>query len=69
VIESRSALEAKFEEMRMKFRTDVPLPPFWGGYRVTPTQIEFWQGRASRLHDRILYRLAGRDWTIERLSP
>ena len=42
---------------------------FWGGYRVAPDQIEFWQGRASRLHDRIVYRLAGEAWIIERLSP
>ena len=69
VIESRAALEEKFEEMRMKFRQDVPLPPFWGGYRVTPIQIEFWQGRASRLHDRIRYVRAERGWTLERLSP
>lgn len=69
VIESRAMLEAKFEEMRMKFRNDVPLPPFWGGYRVTPTQIEFWQGRASRLHDRIVYRSLDDNWIIERLSP
>jgi pyridoxamine 5'-phosphate oxidase len=69
VIESRAALEARFDEMRAKYSEDVPLPPFWGGYRVEPTQIEFWQGRASRLHDRIVYRLAGHDWRIERLSP
>lgn len=69
VIESRSTLEAKFEEMRMKFCEDVPLPPYWGGYRITPTQIEFWQGRASRLHDRIVYRLLHDAWVIERLSP
>jgi pyridoxamine 5'-phosphate oxidase len=69
VIESRAALEAKFETMRERFRAEVPLPPFWGGYRVTPNQIEFWQGRASRLHDRIVYRLLGSHWLTERLSP
>jgi pyridoxamine 5'-phosphate oxidase len=45
------------------------LPPFWGGYRVKAGQIEFWQGRASRLHDRIVYKRANGAWTIERLSP
>ena len=69
VIVSRAALESRFEEMREKFGRDVPLPPFWGGYRVTPAQIEFWQGRASRLHDRIIYRLLDANWIIERLSP
>jgi pyridoxamine 5'-phosphate oxidase len=69
VIGSRAALESRFEEMREKFSDDVPLPPFWGGYRVTPDKFEFWQGRASRLHDRILYRLADGGWLIERLSP
>lgn len=69
VIASRADLEAKFDEMRSRFETDVPPPPFWGGYRVVPNRIEFWQGRASRLHDRLVYRLVGEDWIIERLSP
>ena len=69
VIESRAALEAKFESMRETFREDVPLPPFWGGYRVSPISMEFWQGRLSRLHDRICYRLTGEEWQIVRLSP
>jgi pyridoxamine 5'-phosphate oxidase len=69
VIESRAALEAKFDEMRGRFGTDVPLPPFWGGFRVEPERFEFWQGRMSRLHDRILYRLVEGNWVIERLSP
>ena len=68
VLESRAELEAKFEVMREKFASDVPLPPFWGGYRVEPRRIEFWQGRASRLHDRLLYRFDG-SWLLERLSP
>lgn len=71
VITSRSLLEAKFDELKRKFAEgEVPLPLFWGGYRVVPDTIEFWQGRASRLHDRFLYTLAGeREWRIERLSP
>jgi pyridoxamine 5'-phosphate oxidase len=69
VIESRTVLESEFDKMRQRFRDDVPLPPFWGGYRVMPSRIEFWQGRASRLHDRLRYRLSGDEWLIERLSP
>ena len=69
VIESRSPLEEKFAELREKYPKDAPLPPFWGGFRVTPTQFEFWQGRESRLHDRLVYSLAEDRWTIERLSP
>ena len=70
-IKSRSILDAMFEEMKHKFHDgDVPLPSFWGGYRVIPETIEFWQARDSRLHDRFMYR---RDekvrWLIERLSP
>jgi len=72
VIKSRSMLEAKWEEMKRKFGDgEVPLPSFWGGYRVTPASFEFWQGRQSRLHDRFLYQKTGDagDWTVERLQP
>jgi len=71
VITSRALLEAKFDEMKRKFADKkVPLPSFWGGYRVQPREFEFWQGRSDRLHDRFLYsdRGAG-NWGIERLSP
>ena len=68
-LDSRAALDAKFQEMRKKFGDNIPLPPFWGGYRVLPERIEFWQGRASRLHDRIVYQLVDGRWIIERLSP
>ena len=71
VISSRSLLESKFQEIKDKFRDkDVPLPSFWGGYRVVPDQVEFWQGRRNRLHDRFQYtkRDDGR-WDIERLAP
>ena len=71
VISSRKVLEMKWAEMKRKFSDGkVPLPDFWGGYRVVPAKIEFWQGRKSRLHDRFLYtRGEGEAWTIERLSP
>lgn len=71
VIESRKMLEMKFEEMKRKFADgEVPLPSFWGGYRIVPETIEFWQGRASRLHDRLQYaRQADGSWKIERLAP
>jgi pyridoxamine-phosphate oxidase len=70
VISSRKLLEMKFEEMRRKFANgEVPLPDFWGGYRVVPEAVEFWQGRTSRLHDRFLYTREGGGWRIDRLSP
>jgi pyridoxamine 5'-phosphate oxidase len=70
VISSRSLLEMKFDEMKRKYANrEVPLPSFWGGYRVVPREIEFWQGRTNRLHDRFLYTKSGDDWTIERLAP
>ena len=71
VISTRSLLEAKWEEMKRKFREgQVPLPSFWGGYRVKPRDFEFWQGRRSRLHDRFLYTPAAEGtWSIERLAP
>jgi len=71
VITSRSILEIKLAEMKTKFsKGEIPLPDFWGGYRVKPTSIEFWQGRTNRLHDRILYTGGdGTDWNIDRLAP
>lgn len=70
-VASREILERQFADVRRKFEgTEIPLPEFWGGYRVVPDTIEFWQGRRSRLHDRFLFtRGAGDNWTIERLSP
>ncbi|HSO84356.1 pyridoxamine 5'-phosphate oxidase [Thiocapsa sp.] len=71
VITSRSLLEAKVAEMRQRFaHGEIPLPDFWGGYRIVPSRIEFWQGRESRLHDRFLYSREGDgSWRIERLAP
>lgn len=69
-ISSRQLLLKGFADMKAKFgRGDIPLPSFWGGYRVEPATIEFWQGRKNRLHDRFLYQRQGEDWGIERLAP
>lgn len=69
-IPSRDALEAELEAVKARFGDGpVPLPPFWGGFRVTPETVEFWQGGANRLHDRFEYTRTGEGWSLERLSP
>ena len=69
-ISSRSLLAEQFASMKKKFSSgEIPLPDFWGGYRVIPKSIEFWQGRENRLHDRFIYELSSGQWTISRLSP
>ncbi len=70
-LSSRQVLELEWQALRRKFAAgEVPLPDFWGGFRVFPETVEFWQGGANRLHDRLLYtRAAGGGWTIGRLAP
>ena len=69
VIKSREELEIKVKEFMDKYPENVPMPDYWGGYLVKPESIEFWQGRPSRLHDRIRFTKKGNTWTIERISP
>ena len=70
VIAGRAVLDTRLRDVEARFAgEDVPAPPHWGGYRLAPGSVEFWQGRASRLHDRIRYVRRGGAWAIERLSP
>ena len=71
MISSRSVLETMVDSVKQKYANkDVPLPPFWGGYRVKPSTVEFWQGRDNRLHDRFLYhRDEAGVWSNDRLAP
>ena len=69
-VASREVIEESYLNYLKKFNTNpIPRPPFWGGYIVKPKKMEFWQGRSSRLHDRIMYSKQNEDWKIERLSP
>jgi pyridoxamine 5'-phosphate oxidase len=70
IVPDRAHLEAAMKQLEQKYAgQEVPLPPHWGGYRVAPETVEFWQGRRSRLHDRLRYRREKDGWVIERLSP
>ena len=69
-IASRETLEAQFDAVKQRFGSgDIPLPEFWGGYRVVPEEFEFWQGGEDRLHDRFSFQRIGDSWKISRLSP
>ena len=69
-ISTRGILEGKFLELKQKFlQGEIPLPSFWGGYRVKINSMEFWQGRENRLHDRFIYQRHGDAWEIDRLAP
>jgi pyridoxamine 5'-phosphate oxidase len=69
-IRGREVLDANLEALQLKYANEtIPRPPHWGGYRVVPETVEFWQGRTSRLHDRIKYQRSANEWYIERLAP
>ncbi len=70
VLTARAALESQFTQAREKFGDgEIPLPSFWGGYRVVPNMMEFWQGRENRLHDRFRFDLRDGEWSVDRLAP
>ena len=71
VVPDRAALDAAWTDADRRFPpgTPVPTPPFWGGFRLAPQTVEFWQGRTGRMHDRLRYRLDGGHWLVERLAP
>jgi pyridoxamine 5'-phosphate oxidase len=70
IVPARAALDGSLKAMEGKYAgREVPIPPHWGGYRLAPETVEFWQGRRSRMHDRLRYRRTKDGWTVERLSP
>jgi pyridoxamine 5'-phosphate oxidase len=68
-VASRTVLEQRLQEMKRRFGDSPPRPPHWGGYRVLPQCLEFWQGRPDRLHDRLVYRKQAAGWSLQRLAP
>lgn len=69
-VRDRSALEERVKALEAEYEgREIPRPPYWGGYRVEPEVVEFWQGRENRLHDRLVYRRRGEGWKVERLQP
>jgi pyridoxamine 5'-phosphate oxidase len=69
-IADRSILETRLQQLEAEYHErEIPKPPHWGGFRVVPTEIEFWQGRPSRLHDRLRYQLVAGAWKMDRLAP
>ncbi|NUW38064.1 pyridoxamine 5'-phosphate oxidase [Nonomuraea sp. SMC257] len=69
VVRSREELDARYAELAARWPDDPPVPDFWGGYRVVPLEVEFWQGQLDRMHDRLRYRRTGTQWVLERLAP
>jgi pyridoxamine 5'-phosphate oxidase len=69
VLSGRKELEQAFAEVEAEFPGEIQAPPHWGGFLVRPQTVEFWQGRASRLHDRLVYERSGEQWSVERLAP
>ncbi|MDH2427052.1 pyridoxamine 5'-phosphate oxidase [Sphaerisporangium sp. TRM90804] len=69
VIHSREELDRRYDELAERWPEEPPIPDFWGGFLVVPAEVEFWQGRADRMHDRLRYRRAGGAWMVERLAP
>ncbi len=69
IVENREVLEKRFAELETRFGENPPMPENWGGYKLVPNKFEFWQGRESRLHDRIVYEKTENDWKIYRLQP
>ncbi|GAA4530387.1 MULTISPECIES: pyridoxamine 5'-phosphate oxidase [Nonomuraea] len=69
VVRSREDLDARYEELASRWPEDPPVPDFWGGFLVTPREVEFWQGRLDRMHDRLRYRRSPAGWVLDRLAP